>query len=457
LNLAEPLLKALAAEKYSVPTPIQAAAIPHLLAGRDLLGCAQTGTGKTAAFALPILQHLDAKRAQATPNAPRVLVLAPTRELAAQIDESFRVYGRNLRLRQTVIYGGVGQNPQVQAMRRGVHVLVATPGRLLDLMNQGHIRLDKLEVFVLDEADRMLDMGFLPDLERIISKLPKQRQSLFFSATMPPSIASLANNLLQDPVKVEITPQSTTVELIQQHVHFVTQKDKKALLGHLLDLNQHDRVLVFTRTKHGADKVAKQISLGGHPAAAIHGNKSQSNRQKTLLEFRKGRLRVLVATDLAARGIDVEGVSHVINYDMPHEPESYVHRIGRTGRAGATGIAVSFCDSTERGALRAIEKLVRKPIRVDSGHPFHDAAGQEMAAERPAFRGKRRGGPPSGGPRPGGNRPGGKRFSRGPKAQRPSGGPKPAGQGGGEHQGAGPRPAKPFKPAKRRPTVSRAL
>ncbi len=462
MNLAEPLLKALTAEKYSVPTPIQAAAIPHLLAGRDLLGCAQTGTGKTAAFALPILQRLDEKRAPATPGAPRVLVLAPTRELAAQIDESFRVYGRNLRFRQTVVYGGVGQNPQVQAMRRGVHILVATPGRLLDLMNQGHIRLDKLEVFVLDEADRMLDMGFLPDLERIIAKLPKQRHSLFFSATMPPSIASLANNLLRDPVKVEITPPATTVELIQQHVHFVSTKDKRALLGHLLDANQHDRVLVFTRTKHGADKVAKQLTQGGHTAAAIHGNKSQSNRQKTLLEFRKGRLRVLVATDLAARGIDIDGVSHVINYDLPHEPESYVHRIGRTGRAGATGIAVSFCDATERDSLRAIERLVRRQIRVDASHPFHAVHGPEAegSAPRPAFRGNRQGKRP-GGPSEGGRR--GKRPFRGPKAHGKSGGgPRPAvaaGAGSGGNAsgpgGAATRPARKFKPGK--PRVSRAL
>ncbi len=380
LGLVEPLLRAIAAEGYTTPTPIQAQAIPHVLAGRDLLGCARTGTGKTAAFALPILQQLDANRRHATPGIPRVLVLSPTRELAAQIADSFTTYGRNIRFRQAVVYGGVNQNPQVRAMSRGVHVLVATPGRLLDLMNQGHIRLDALEVFVLDEADRMLDMGFMPDLKRIISKLPKKRQSLFFSATMPPAIASLAHALLNDPVKVSVTPPATTVEAIEQRVMFVPKADKQALLHNVLGEAACQRALVFTRTKHGADRVARQLHKQGLVADAIHGDKSQSARQRTLLRFRNGDLPVLVATDLAARGIDVDGITHVINFDLPQEPEAYVHRIGRTGRAGASGIAVSFCDSSERSTLRAIERLVRKTIQVDTAHEFHSQGGSAAPA-----------------------------------------------------------------------------
>ncbi|HZZ70717.1 MAG TPA: DEAD/DEAH box helicase [Pirellulales bacterium] len=389
LELIEPLQRALATEKYLQPTPIQAQAIPHLLAGKDLLGCAQTGTGKTAAFALPILQRLDQNRRPAASRAPRVLVLSPTRELAAQIGDSFRVYGRHLHLKHAVIFGGVGQNPQVQALNRGVHILVATPGRLLDLMGQGFIRLDKLEVFVLDEADRMFDMGFLPDLKRIIAALPAQRQSLFFSATMPSKIAELANSLLTDPVQVTITPAATTVDLIEQRVMFVPQGDKRALLNTIVEGPNVDRCLVFTRTKHGADKVAKQLSQNGHAADAIHGNKSQSARERALQQFRSGKIRVLVATDVAARGIDVDGVSHVINFDMPHEPESYVHRIGRTGRAGASGIALSFCDASERRLLRDIERLVRRQITVDSSHEFHSAGAAQSPrdagnSERPS-------------------------------------------------------------------------
>ena len=381
LGLIEPLLRAIAAEGYTTPTPIQAQAIPHVLAGRDLLGCARTGTGKTAAFALPILQQLDANRRHATPGIPRVLVLSPTRELAAQIADSFTTYGRNIRFRHAVVYGGVNQNPQVRAMSRGVHVLVATPGRLLDLMNQGHIRLDALEVFVLDEADRMLDMGFLPDLKRIIARLPKKRQSLFFSATMPPAISSLAHSLLTDPVQVSVTPPATTVDAIEQRVMFVPRADKQALLHNVLGTAACQRALVFTRTKHGADRVARQLHKQGHVADAIHGDKSQAARQRTLLRFRNGELPVLVATDLAARGIDVNGITHVINFDLPQEPEAYVHRIGRTGRAGASGIAVTFCDASERATLRAIEKLTRKTIPVDAGHPYHSQAG---APARPA-------------------------------------------------------------------------
>ena len=381
LGLSEPLLRAIVTEGYKTPTPIQTQTIPHILAGRDLLGCAQTGTGKTAAFALPILQRLDTARRPASQSSPRVLVLSPTRELAAQIGQSFAVYGRHVHFRQAIIYGGVNQNPQTRALSRGVHVAIATPGRLLDLMNQGHIRLDQLEVFVLDEADRMLDMGFLPDLKRIIAKLPAKRQSLFFSATMPGPISELARGLLNDPVRVSVTPPASTVELIEQRVLHVDRANKRALLDRMISQPACDRVLVFTRTKHGADKVAEQLARTGVSADAIHGNKSQASRERTLGRFRNGSLRVLVATDLAARGIDVEGISHVINYDLPVEPEAYVHRIGRTGRAGATGIAVSFCDSSERAALRAIERLVRQTIRVDVDHPFHSAAGAAGAGE----------------------------------------------------------------------------
>jgi ATP-dependent RNA helicase RhlE len=375
LGLAEPIVRAVTAEGYTTPTPIQSQSIPHVIAGRDLLGCAQTGTGKTAAFALPILERIDKARRPATSRAPRVLVLSPTRELAAQIGQSFATYGRHLHFRQTVVFGGVGQNPQVRALSHGVHILIATPGRLLDLMEQGHVRLDQLEIFVLDEADRMLDMGFMPDLKKIISRLPRQRQSLFFSATMPDSIANLAGGLLTDPVRVSVTPPSSTVDRIEQRVLFVDHGNKRALLNSLLTPGKFERVLVFTRTKHGADKVVKQLNREGVAADAIHGNKSQSARERTLLQFRRGTLRVLVATDLASRGIDVDGISHVINYDLPSEPEAYVHRIGRTGRAGADGVALSFCDATERAALRAIEKLVRRSIRVEVDHPFH-AAGQ---------------------------------------------------------------------------------
>jgi ATP-dependent RNA helicase RhlE len=385
LGLVEPILRAVAAEGYSTPTPIQSQTIPHVLGGRDLLGCAQTGTGKTAAFALPILHRIDQNRRPAPPRAPRVVVLAPTRELASQIGQSFATYGRHLHFRHAVIFGGVGQAPQVRALSHGVHVLVATPGRLLDLMSQGHARLDQLEVFVLDEADRMMDMGFLPDLKRIISRLPRQRQSLFFSATMPPNIACLAHSLLVNPVRVSVTPPATTVERIAQHVHFVERAHKKALLHKVVSADDCHRALVFTRTKHGADKVARQLGQHGIKVDAIHGNKSQSARERALSRFRTGTLHVLVATDVAARGIDVENISHVINYDLPVDPESYVHRIGRTGRAGATGIALSFCDSSERGALRAIEQLVRQRIPI-AGRQHDRAPTTTIAASRPSHR-----------------------------------------------------------------------
>ena len=391
-ELIEPILKAIVEENYTTPTPIQAATIPHLLAGRDLLGCSQTGTGKTAAFALPILQRLDANRRAAAPNAPRVLVVSPTRELAAQISDSFSTYGRHLRFRQAVIFGGVGQAPQTRALARGVHIVVATPGRLLDLMEQGFIKLDRLEMFVVDEADRMLDLGFLPDLKKIIAALPKERQSIFFSATMPPKVAELAAGLLSDPVRVDATPPSSTVQRIDQNIMNVGQTHKRTLLERLLQKPALKRVLVFTRTKRRADIVAEQLCNAGIRADAIHGNKSQVARTRILLAFRNAKLRVLVATDLAARGIDIDDITHVINYDLPHEPESYVHRIGRTGRAGATGIAISFCDMTERTMLRDIERLIQKSIDVDADHPYHvdyKSAPGSKGAPRPQPKGDR--------------------------------------------------------------------
>jgi ATP-dependent RNA helicase RhlE len=376
-GLAAPLLRAVAAEGYSTPTPIQTQAIPHVMAGSDLLGCAQTGTGKTAAFALPILHRLmSAEGKPPGRRKPRVLVLAPTRELAVQIGESFQVYGRHAGMRQVLIFGGVGQGPQVKALRSVVEIIVATPGRLLDLMNQGFVDLSAVEMFVLDEADRMMDMGFLPDVRRIIAKLPTKRQTLFFSATMPDPIMHLANAILRDPVQVRVAPVRETTELIEQSVCFVPQKQKGRLLAQLLTNQATGRVLVFTRTKHGADRVAKQLLVAGIKAEAIHGNKSQAARQRTLAAFKTDRVPVLVATDLAARGIDVDGISHVVNYDLPHEPETYVHRIGRTGRAGATGVAVSFCDQNERKHLQAIERLIRRRL-VTGQHPTggHHTAG----------------------------------------------------------------------------------
>ncbi len=420
LDLIEPLQTALAEEGYTTPTPIQAQAIPLLLEGRDLLGIAQTGTGKTAAFTLPILQRLMAERRRPAPRGARVLVLTPTRELAVQIAESVRVYGRHLPLTRTVVFGGVGQGPQVKALARGVDVLVATPGRLLDLIDQRHLRLDSVEVFVLDEADRMLDMGFIQPVRRVISMLPAKRQTLLFSATMPAAVTSLASGLLTDPVRVEVTPPATTVERIQQKVLFVEKAAKKSLLLDLLADPDIDRALVFTRTKHGANRLAEQLDKGGVRSDAIHGNKSQNARQKALEDFRSGRVRVLVATDIAARGIDIDGISHVINFELPNEPESYVHRIGRTARAGADGVAISFCDAEERGFLRDIEKAIRQPVPIVTEHPYHAAhiaAGHRAAGSRPPGgrpagrpagqparagqpgRGARRGGRPNGGHR----------------------------------------------------------
>lgn len=367
LDLIKPLQKALADEGYQTPTPIQQQAIPLALVGQDILGSAQTGTGKTAAFALPILNRLGQKHRKSIPNRPFVLVLAPTRELAIQIGESFNVYGRHLQLRHTVVFGGVSQVKQVRALNRGAHILIATPGRLLDLMNQGYIELDKLETFVLDEADRMLDMGFLPDLKRIISQLPARRHSLFFSATLPPKIMDLAQSLLREPAKVAVSADVTNTEKIEQHVHFVSPGNKRSKLHGILREAKFERALVFTRTKRGANLVAGQLEKAGFSSAVIHGNKSQNARQRALEDFRSKKASILVATDVAARGIDVDDVSYVFNYDLPVEPEAYVHRIGRTGRAGAEGIAVSFCCSHERRDLQAIERLIDFKMTVVSG------------------------------------------------------------------------------------------
>jgi ATP-dependent RNA helicase RhlE len=369
LALVEPLQRALREEGYDLPTPIQASAIPPLLEGRDIVGIAQTGTGKTAAFALPILQRLAAERPPRAKLGPRALILTPTRELAIQIGESFRAYGRHLHLRQAVIFGGVGQGPQVAALRRGLDLAIATPGRLLDLLQQRHLRLDEVSIFVLDEADRMLDMGFIRDVRKIAAQLPRERQTMLFSATMPSEIDQLAATLLREPVRVQATPPATTVARVEQRVMFVPMPAKRALLASILEPAHVTRALVFTRTKHGADRVSRDLQTGRVAAEAIHGNKSQSARQRALEGFRAGRVRVLVATDIAARGIDVDGVSHVINYDLPHEPESYVHRIGRTGRAGAGGIAISFCAPEERSMLADIERITKRRLEVAEVDP----------------------------------------------------------------------------------------
>jgi ATP-dependent RNA helicase RhlE len=407
LSLIEPIRRALATENYTQPTPIQTQAIPHLLAGRDLLGIAQTGTGKTAAFGLPILQRLFEDKTPAGPKGVRALILTPTRELAIQIGDSFRTYGKHLHLRQALVYGGVGQKPQVTSIARGVDILVATPGRLLDLMGQGHIRLDAVQIFVLDEADRMLDMGFIHDVRRIAKAIRSPHQSLLFSATMPNDIADLAGSMLKDPVRVEVTPVSSTVELVDQRVLFVDNANKRALLTALLGEPGIERVLVFTRTKHGANKVAEHLERSRINADAIHGNKTQGARQRALENFRSGRSRVLVATDIAARGIDIDGITHVVNFDLPNIPESYVHRIGRTARAGASGTALSFCGPDERGFLRDIERLTRHSLSVISDHPFVSANAAKPAAAGEA-EGGRRSGNRGGGNRNGGHRAGGR-------------------------------------------------
>ncbi len=368
LGLNAPILKALEEQGYKKPSPIQEKAIPPALAGRDVLGCAQTGTGKTCAFAVPILQRLEAKTGPKRPI--RALILTPTRELAIQIGESFQAYGRYLKLRHTVIFGGVGQNPQVEALKRGVDILVATPGRLMDLHDQGLVSLDNLEIFVLDEADRMLDMGFIHDVRKILKWLPQKKQTLFFSATMPPEITELVNSLLKNPVKVAVNPISSPVEVIRQSVYLVDKGNKTNLLAHLVAEKRVKNALVFTRTKHGANKVARDLSKAGISAAAIHGNKSQTARQQALADFKAGRVRCLVATDIAARGLDIEELSHVFNYNLPEVPETYVHRIGRTGRAGREGEAIAFCDFGEKPLLKDIERLIGRKVPLVEDHPF---------------------------------------------------------------------------------------
>ncbi|KAA5541936.1 DEAD/DEAH box helicase [Roseiconus nitratireducens] len=387
MDLFEPLKRALAEQNYEQPTPIQAQTIPPAIEGQDILGCAQTGTGKTAAFALPILDYLGQEKPRAMPNRPIALVLAPTRELAIQIGDSFRVYGKHVRFRQALVYGGVGQGAQVKALRAGVDVLIATPGRLIDLMDQGHVDLSNVEIFTLDEADRMLDMGFLPALKKIIAALPEERQSLFFSATLAPKIRELASQLLFNPVSVNVTPKHPSVKQIDQSIHVVDRTEKLPKLCNVLGGKDVDRAIVFTRTKRGANALSKKLEKAGIRSAAIHGNKTQNARQNALKAFRQSRVTVLVATDVAARGIDVDGVTHVINFDMPVEPESYVHRIGRTGRAGADGIAISFCTSDEREHLHAIEKLIGQRLPVDNPDAWQTSASTSNGGRRPSGRG----------------------------------------------------------------------
>lgn len=371
LKLIKPLVLALDKKGYTEPTPIQEQSIPHILAGKDIFGCAQTGTGKTAAFALPLLQLLDAKKTENKPRVIKALILAPTRELASQISENFLAYGKNLGIAHCTIFGGVSQLAQTTALKRGVDVLVATPGRLLDLMNQGYVKLNNVEHFVLDEADRMLDMGFINDIKKIIAKIPTKRQTLFFSATAAPAIMKLANTILQNPVSVTVNPVSSTATLVTQTVYYVKKENKRLLLKHVLNNGNIEHALVFTRTKRGADKVAKELSSIGISAEAIHGNKSQGARERALKGFKNRSIRILVATDIASRGIDVDKLSHVINYEIPEQAETYVHRIGRTGRAGASGVAMSFCAQDEMPYLKDINKLIQKNIEVVSTHPYN--------------------------------------------------------------------------------------
>jgi ATP-dependent RNA helicase RhlE len=383
LSLIEPILNSLSKVGYTTPTPIQEKSIPVILSNRDLLGCAQTGTGKTAAFTIPILQlmHLDAQSHPSSGRELQTLILTPTRELAIQIGESIRDYGSNLNLSHHVIFGGVSQVNQVNALRKGVDIVVATPGRLIDLIQQGHLTLRHIRYFVLDEADRMLDMGFIRDVQRIITKLPAKRQSLFFSATMPSEIKHLADVLLTDPVKVEVTPVSSTVEIIDQYVYYVEKQHKQDLLLKILEDPKIETLLVFTQMKHAADRIARFLSRSGVRAAAIHGNKSQVARQNALADFKARKIRVLVATDIAARGIDIDELSHVLNFELPNVPETYVHRIGRTGRAGAHGVAISFCDWGEKTFLLDIEKLIKKSVPVVSGHPYDNPNMHNKAPE----------------------------------------------------------------------------
>ena len=445
LGLSEPLLRALHGAKYTTPTPIQARTIPALLQGRDVLGVAQTGTGKTAAFALPVLQQLAASGERALPKSPRALVLAPTRELAVQIARSFDTYGRGLGLRLCTVVGGLGYGRQIETLARGVDILIATPGRLLDLVERGNVKLGNVTFLVLDEADRMFDMGFIRDVRRIVGSVNKNRQTLLFSATMPGDVAKLAGEILRNPERVEIAAQGKPIEKIEQRVYYVNASSKRQLLSHLLSDATLERVIVFTRTKRGANRVAEALEDRGVRSEAIHGNKSQNARQKALDNFSRGKARVLVATDLASRGIDVQGVTHVINYELPADAESYVHRIGRTARAGASGIAVSFCDSSERGQLRSIEKLTRQPIAVVATPANEDMPVMPPVArtrddrderdrdERPRGRGP--GGP--GRPRSFGDRP---RSFGGGHGNRPNGPPRGARPHGDRPQGDRPRP-----------------
>jgi ATP-dependent RNA helicase RhlE len=439
LNLIPSILSALEEQGYVSPTPVQAASIPPILEGRDLLGCAQTGTGKTAAFALPMLQRLSQTPSSAPGRPVRALVLTPTRELALQIEESFTAYGKNLNLRHAVIFGGVGEGPQKAKLRAGVDIIVATPGRLIDLLGQRALTLQHVEFFTLDEADRMLDMGFSHDVKRICALLPARRQTLLFSATMPPEIRKLADGLLRQPVKVEVAPVSSTAEKIDQNVYHVSKDGKTGLLRHILADDAVKRVLVFTRTKHGADRLQRSLEKYGIPAEAIHGNKSQGARVRSLTNFKDGSSRVLVATDLAARGLDVDDISHVVNYDLPNEPETYVHRIGRTGRAGRTGISFSFCAPDDTGFLRDIERLIRMRIQVASTPAEADLKTPEPQAVRVRDAGRESGN--GQGDRQGGNRNGGEgRHRRGNRAsesgdrrdsghRRASTGHNPAGRG----------------------------
>ncbi len=422
LGIAEPILRALTQENYTVPTPIQARAIPALLAGRDLLGIAQTGTGKTAAFGLPLLQKLSIGHVPPQPRQAKALILAPTRELAVQIEDSLRVYGRFLNLKRAVILGGVSQNSQVNTMKTGVDILVATPGRLLDLVQQKHIRLDAVQVLIIDEADRMFDMGFIRDVRKIVNYLPKDRQSMLFSATMPDDVIKLVGDVLKNPERIEVAPQSKTADRVAQSLYYVPMAQKRQLLSKLLEDVSLNRVIVFTRTKHGANRVAEHLSKTGVSAEAIHGNKSQNARQRALDMFKTGKARVLVATDIAARGIDIDHISHVINFELPQEPESYVHRIGRTARAGGEGIAISFCDQSERILLRDIERVIRMKIEAVA-HNLPDLTPEQIKAaeERRPPHGHRHG--------------------------------KPAGKGGynhgGGHRTGAPAPADPHAPKKR--------
>jgi ATP-dependent RNA helicase RhlE len=399
LSLNKSLIRALSEAGYKTPTPIQMQAIPKVIEGHDLLAIAQTGTGKTAAFSLPILNHINSSQSETKNRSPRALILAPTRELAIQIAESIRLYGAYIGFKQVAIFGGVGQTPQVAALRKGVDIIVATPGRLLDLVNQGVCKLDRIELFVLDEADRMLDMGFVHDVKKIVAQLPRKRQTLFFSATMPKTVSSLAANLLVNPVNVSVEQQSTTVERIAQSVIFVPQNQKIAQLTDLLNGETVRSAIVFTRTKHRANRLALALNKAGISTEAIHGNKSQGARQRALGAFKKGQIKALVATDIAARGIDVDAVSHVINFELPNVPEDYVHRIGRTARAGASGIAISLCAPDERAYLKSIEKLIRLSIEVETGIPFsaESLAASPQNDERPPRPQNKRGRRPPGG------------------------------------------------------------